>query len=191
MEICWRELAGVKVKKENSTNSPHEQTRKEVGIRSQEESACLFYKANSTGWIQHKHAGGKQELQQRWCFALCTGFIRRIQQLDTKANIKNSYIHTHTTSWHWHCPVEVSYWVNMASQTTSINRQGKQCKNLMMDWDAAPRGRGAGQIVIILITAMCSTTHAGKFNQTGRWRQQQITHSHTGRRAKHVLSIRK
>lgn len=117
------------------------------------------------------------------------GLYTRIQQLDTKANIKNSYIHTHTTSWHWHCPVEVSYWVNMASQTTSINRhEGKQCKKLMMDWDAAPRGRGAGQIVIILITAMCSTTHTGKFNQTGRWRQPR-SHSHTGWKAKHVLSI--
>lgn len=92
---CWRELAVVKVKKENSANGPHEQPRK-GGMRSQEESACLFYKANSTGWNQHKHDGRKQELQQRWCFTLldlCRVFTQGSNSYTQRQTLK---IHIYT-----------------------------------------------------------------------------------------------
>lgn len=70
----------MKVKKGSSTNGPLEQPRKVGGMRSREESADLFYKASSTGWNQHKHAGRKHELSQKCCltlFLICAGFVHK------------------------------------------------------------------------------------------------------------------
>lgn len=79
---------------------------------------AYFIKPTAQAEINTRRSSSKNGASH---FLICTqeGYTRT-QQLDTKAKIKISYIHTHTTSWH--CPVELSYWVNMASQTTSINR---------------------------------------------------------------------
>lgn len=140
MEVCWRELTVVKVKKVNSTNGPLEQPRKVGEMCSREESAYLFYKAGSTGWNQHKHlVGNKDAVSHSSCPV--QSLYTRNQQLDTMSRIKNSYIKSHqklTLAFPFRGELLGKY-----GQSDHFNKQDKgRSKKLMMNWDSAARGGG-------------------------------------------------